>query len=57
MVTGTGRKAGWLGNGTGVGCKVMRRLIGKRPLLAVQSEAVAGDCNGVDVVAIVVLLD
>ena len=35
----------------------MQLLIGKRPLLVVQLEAVAGDRNGVDVVAIVVWLD
>ena len=55
--TGTRRKAGWLGNGTGVGYNVMRLLIGKRLLQGVQSEAVAGDINGVGVVAIVVWLN
>ena len=55
--TGTGTGQIWLGNGTGVGCNVMRLLLGKRPVLAVRPEAVAGDCNGVDVVAIVVWLD
>ena len=55
--TGTGRKSGWLGNGTGVGCNVMRLLLGKRPLLAVRLYAVAGDSNGVDVVSIVVWID
>ena len=55
--TGTGRKAGWMGNGTGVGCNVMRPLISKRPFMAVQKEEVAVDTKGVDVVAIVVRLD
>ena len=55
--TGTGRKAVWLGNGTGVGCNVMRLLLGKMLLLAVRPEAVAGDRNGVNVVAIVVWID
>ena len=55
--TGAGRKMGWLGHGTGVGCNVMRLLLDKRPLLAVRPEAVAGDSNGVNVVAIVVRLD
>ena len=32
---GAGRKTGWLGHGTGVGCNVMRLLLGKRQLLAV----------------------
>ena len=32
----------------------MRLLLGKRPLLAVRPEAVAGDCNCVNVVSIVV---
>ena len=36
MGTETVQKAGSLGNGTGVGCNVMRPLIGKRPFLAVQ---------------------
>ena len=35
----------------------MRLLIGNRPLLAVKLEAVAGESNGVDVVAIVARLD
>ena len=55
--TGTGRKAGWLGNGTGVGCNVMRLLLSKRLLLAVRPEAVSGDSNGVNVFAIVVRLN
>ena len=55
--TGTGIKAGWLGNITGVGCNVMRLLIGQWPLLTVRPEAVAGDSNGVYVVAIVVRIN
>ena len=42
---------------TGVGCILMGLLFGKRPLLAVQPEAVAWDSNGVDVAAIVVRID
>ena len=55
--TGTGQKAGWLGNATGVGCNLMLFLLGKRPLLGVRPEAVAGYRNGVNVVAIVVRID
>ena len=58
-ITGAGarRKTGWLGHGAGVGCNVMQILRGKGLLLAVRTEAVAGDSNGVDVVTIVVQLD
>ena len=55
--TVTGRKAGWLGNGTGVGYNVMRLLLGKRPFLSVRPEEVEGGINGVDIVAIIVWLD
>ena len=57
--TGTvaGRKSGWLGNVTDVGCNVLHLLLVKRPLLEVQPEAIEGDSNGLDVVAIVVCLD
>ena len=55
--TGSGRKSGWLVNGTGVGCNAMRILLDKKPLLAVRPEAVAGESNGVNVVAFVVRLD
>ena len=55
--TGTGQKSGWLGNGTGVVCNVMRILLGKRPFLTVRPEAVAGDSNVVNVFDIVVWLD
>ena len=55
--TGAGRKTGWLGHGTGVGCNVMRILRGKGLLLALQPEAVVGDSNDVDVVTILVRLD
>ena len=54
--TGAGEKTGWLGHGAGFGCNVMRLLRGKGSLLTVRPEAVAGDSNGVDVVAIVVRL-
>ena len=57
MVTGAGRKAGWLGHGDGVGCNVMWLLRGKGLFLAVQPEAVAGESNGVNVVTILVWLD
>ena len=50
-------KTGWLGHGTGVGCNVMRLLLGKWSFLAVRQEVVAGGSNGVDVVTIVVRLD
>ena len=58
-ITGAGarRKMGWMVHGAGVGCNVMRLVRGKGSLLAVQPEAVAGDSNGVDVVAILVRLD
>ena len=58
-ITGAGarRKTGWLGHGASVGCNVMRILRGKGLLLAVRTEAVAGDSNGVNGVAIVVHLD
>ena len=55
--TGTRRKAGWTGNSTDVGCNVMQILLGKRPLLVVQPETVAGDRNGIAIIAIVVRLD
>ena len=58
-ITGAGarRKTGWLGHGTGVCYNIMRLLCGKRMLLAVRPEAVAGDISGVDFVTIVVRLD
>ena len=42
---------------TGVGCILMGLLFGKRPLLVVQPETVAGDRNGIAIIAIVVRLD
>ena len=58
-ITGTsaGRKTGWLGHGSGVGCNIMRLLSSKGLLLAVRPEAVEGDSNGVDVVTIVAQID
>ena len=53
----TRQNAGWLGNGTGVGCNLMRLLLGKRSFLVVRPEAVAGYSNRVNVVTIVVQLD
>ena len=55
-ITGTVavRKTGWLGHGAGVGCNVLRLLHGKGLLLAVQTEAVAGASNGVNVFTITV---
>ena len=55
--TGAGQKMGWLGHSTGVSCTVMRVLLDKRPFLEVRPEAVVGDSNSVDVVAIVVQID
>ena len=54
---GARRKTGWLGHGAGVCCNIMRLLRGKGLLLAVRSEAVAGDSSGVDFVTIVFRLD
>ena len=58
-ITGTGavRKTGWLGHGAGVGFNLMWLLRGKGLFLAVQTEAVAGYSNGVDVFTIVVRID
>ena len=58
-ITGTGarRKTGWLGNGAGLGCNVMRLLRGKGSLLTMQPQSVAGNSNGIGVVTIVVRLD
>ena len=58
-ITGAGarRKTGWLGHGAGVCCNIMRLLRGKKLVLAVRPEAVAGESTGVDVVTIVVRLD
>ena len=58
-ITGAGsrRKTGWLGHGAGVSCNIMRLLHGKRLLLAVQPEAVAGDSSGVDFFTSVVRLN
>ena len=57
MRAGSMRKTGWLGNGSGVGCNVMRLLRGKGLFLAVRPEAVSGDSNGVNVFTIVVRLN
>ena len=54
---GSRRKTGWLGHGTGVGSNIMRLLRGKRLLLEVRPEAVAGDRSGVDFFTLVVWLD
>ena len=54
---GSGIRTRWLGHGAGVGCNVMRLLLGKGSLLEVRSEAVAGDSNGLDLFTIVVRLD
>ena len=55
--TGAGRKTGWLGHGSGVGCNVMQLLRGKGLLLAVQPEVVVGDSNSVNVVIILFRID
>ena len=55
--TGTRQKTGWMENVTGIGCNVMRFLLGKRLFLEVRLQLVAGGSNGVNVVAIVVRLD
>ena len=55
--SGSRRKTGWLGHGTGVSCNIMRLLRGKWLLLAVRPEAVAGESSGVDFVTVVVRLD
>ena len=54
---GARRKTGWLGHGAGVCCNIMRLLHSKGLLLAVQTEAVAGDSSGVNFVTVVVRFD
>ena len=54
---GTDTRRIWMGNGTVVGCNVMQILLSKSLVLTVQLEAIAGDSNGVDVVAILVRLN
>ena len=58
-ITGAGSriKTGWLGHGASVCCNVMWILRGKGLLLAVRPEAVSGNSDGVDVVAILVRID
>ena len=50
---GARRKTGWMGHVSGVCCNIMRLLHGKGLLLAMRTEAVAGDSSGVDFVTVV----
>ena len=54
---GASRKTGWLVHGAGVCCNIMRLLRDKGLLLAVRTEAVAGESSGVDFVTMLVRLD